>query len=240
VFDGYLPAAHSGSVTPVASGTAFLPTFENVGMVPVAVPVIDLESQSDVEGFEAPVFGDVYTSPSGAEVRRDDSDERGDLYRLYEITGAAHAQRSQGCDGDGSSFPTFRFVRAALVNLFRWAEDGVAPPRADRIEAATIGTLSEMKVDGDGNALGGVRSPFVDVPLSRFVVSTTPGPICAFTGDEVPFPPEVLRERYGDVATYMARFEASLDDTIDAGFLLAGDRDDILRAQEARARDVFG
>jgi hypothetical protein len=235
VFDGYLPAAHSGSVTAVASGDQILARFENSPITAVPVPVVDLETQSDVEGFSVAA----YTSPSGANVRRADSDAPGDLYRLYEIAGAAHSQRSSSCEGNGTSFPTYRFVRAALVLLYDWVEDGISPPRANRIEAEVIDTVSVMRTDTDGNAIGGVRSPFIDVPLSRLLVSSTPGPFCAFTGDEIPFTAQELGARYGDINGFMASFTESLDATIDAGFLLEADREDILREREEFARDLF-
>ena len=56
-----------------------------------------------------------------------------DRYRLYELAGAPHVARLDGCEGSGSSFPTSAFVRAALRLLFEWAEDGLIPPRAARI-----------------------------------------------------------------------------------------------------------
>ena len=67
VFDGYLPAAHAASMTPVQPGESALPSFEFVPMGPVDVPVVDIETQSDVEGFVAAIPPDfTYTNPGGA------------------------------------------------------------------------------------------------------------------------------------------------------------------------------
>ncbi len=142
VYDGFFPTSHAASLTPLALGEG-LPRFEYVPMPPVGVPVIEVQSQSDVEGFGF----DEFVNPGSASVRRADSDAAGDRFRLYEIAGAPHAAKIVGCDGDGSSFPLAAFVRAALRNLFRWAEDDITPPTAPRIE---------LEID-DGSGPGGRR-----------------------------------------------------------------------------------
>ena len=238
VYDGYFPASHAASLTPLAVGEG-LPRFEYAPMPPAGAPVIEIQPQSDVEGFGFEEF----VNPGSASVRREDSDTAGDRFRLYEIAGAPHAAKIIGCDGDGSSFPMSAFVRAALRNLFRWAEDDIAPPRAPRI-ALRVGTetgqvVAEAAVDRFGNAIGGVPSPFLDVPIARYEAHSTPGPLCALAGREVPLPCEVLAERYGDVHTYLAEFTISLDEIVAAGFLLQDDRAALLEAQTAKAHAVF-
>jgi Alpha/beta hydrolase domain len=128
VYDGYLPAAHAASMTPLQAGGSVVPTFEFTPMAPVDVPVIDLET---------------------------------------------HAGRIPSCDGEGSSFPIASFMRGAVDLLYRWAEDGEAPPTAERIELATSDVVSAAAVDATGNPLGGVRSPFVDVPLVQYAVPSS-------------------------------------------------------------------
>jgi hypothetical protein len=123
--------------------------------------------------------------------------------------------------------------------LARWAEDDVAPPKAPRIELATLDDVSVTENDEHGNALGGVRSPFVDVPLFRYAVHTGPGPFCILSGNETSLGAEVLERLYGDEDGYMEAFTASLDETIDAGFLLQLDRQPILDVQRARANEAF-
>ena len=100
-------------------------------------------------------------------------------------------------------------------------------------------TVAEAAVDRFGNAVGGVPSPFLNVPIARYEVHSTPGPLCKLAGREVLLPVQVLSERYGDVDTYLAEFTASLDATVQAGFLWAGDRAELLHAQTLKARDAF-
>jgi Alpha/beta hydrolase domain len=235
VFDGFFPACHAASMTPIAAGGAELPRFEYAAMPAVGIPVIEVQPQSDVEGFSF----DQFVNPGSASIRRDDSDTTADRFRLYEIGGAPHAAKIAGCDGDGSSFPVSAFVRGALLQLFLWVEDGLIPPRAPRIALAIDETVAEAAVDQYGNAVGGVPSPFLNVPIARYEVHSTPGPLCKLAGREVSLPAQVLSERYGDVDTYLAEFSASLDAVIDAGFLWAGDRAELLQAQRLKARDAF-
>jgi hypothetical protein len=87
-----------------------------------------------------------------------------------------------------------------------------------------------MVRDADGNALGGVRLPQVEVPIAT--LSGEPGPtggtICLLLGTTVPFTPERLAELYASPDDYLAAYEAATDAAIDQGFALAADRDQIL------------
>lgn len=169
------------------------------------------------------------------------TDSSTDKYRLFEITGASHSSAQvDSCGGAPSSFPGPLFVRAALKQLYRWVEEGIAPAEADRIEMDTIAIVSTPSADDVGNARGGVRSPFVDVPLVHFqVVAGGAGLTCAFVGTETALPADVLASRYGDVDTYIQQFTQSLDATIEAGFLLKADRARILEDAAARAKALL-
>lgn len=233
-YDGFFPACHAASLTPLAIGEG-LPRFEYAPIPPSPVPIVEIQPQSDVEGFAA----DGFVNPGSASVRREDADAPGDRFRLYEIAGAPHAAKIPGCDGGGSSFPMPAFVRAALRNLFRWAEDDVAPPSAPRIALSVDGQVAEAAIDRFGNAIGGVPSPFLDAPLARYEAHSTPGPLCKLAGREVPLPHEVLAERYGDLQTYLTEFTISLDATIRAGYLVKEDRATLLKDQTAKAHTAF-
>lgn len=233
-YNGFFPACHAASLTPLAVGDG-LPRFEYAPIRAAGAPVVEIQPQSDVEGFGVEGF----VNPGSASVRRADGDEPGDRFRLYEIAGAPHAAKIPGCDGNGSSFPMSAFVRAALRNLFRWAEDDIAPPSAPRIALRVDGQVAEAAVDRFGNAIGGVPSPFLDAPLARYEAHSTPGPLCKLAGREVLLPHEVLAERYGDLQTYLAEFTIGLDATIRAGYLLKEDRAELLKDQTARAHAAF-
>jgi len=181
-----------------------------------------------------------YVNTGGAWVRRADSNTATDRYRLWEIPGAPHVPGGGGSCSDGSSsFPTPAFFRAAAAALVRWSEHGVAPAPAPRIDLATLADVSVSKTDQYGNAVGGIRSPFVDEPLASYRVHSGPGPTCKLLGIEQPLSSATLRSKYGNVSTYMSAFTKSLDKTIKAGHLLTLDRWAIIAAQLAKARVAF-
>src|SRR3546814_9293284 len=55
-------------------------------------------------------------------------------------------------------------MQAALRALDRWVRTGEAPPIAERLQVSDSGALV---LDAHGNARGGVRSPWVDVPTAQ-------------------------------------------------------------------------
>jgi hypothetical protein len=242
VFDGYLPAAHAAMRTPLQTGAILITTFDVGEMEPVEVPMIDLETQHDVMGWSREVTpGLFYTSPGGASVRAPDRNTPTEKYRLFEITGASHSSGGTAdCGGTPSTFPGPTFVRAAAAALFDWAENGKAPKKASRIDMATIDVVSKPSLDEHGNAVGGVRSPFVDLPLVTYQVQAGGiGLACTFLGNETPLAPDVLTDRYRDADSYMKEFTKRLDAAIKAGYLLELDRAGILAATRTKAAQLL-
>ncbi len=206
------------------------------------VPVLVLQSETDVI-----LLG-------GQKARQPDSDR----FRLWEVAGAAHADTytvSAGRHDDGSlsgerfaallrpttnlligqtetpvnSGPQQHYVaQAALEHLVRWVLEGIAPPTALRLEVDDTG--SDFRKDALGNVLGGIRTPWVDVPVAVLSGLGQGGDAFAFLfGRTSPFDASTLAALYpGGKAEYLERFEDSLDATIEAGFVRAEDRAEIL------------
>jgi hypothetical protein len=119
-------------------------------------------------------------------------------------------------------------AQAALWHLAVWVTDGMAPPEAPRLRLDDAGT--GYRLDEVGNALGGVRTPWVDVPNAVLSGLGQSGQSFAVLfGRTVPFDEPRLRALYpGGRDEYLARFESALDAAIDAGSLLEQDRAEIL------------
>lgn len=166
-----------------------------------------------------------------------------DHIRTWEVAGTAHGDAHVvgrfasllGCDGTVNEGPQHFVAQAALVALNRWIAQGVAPPTAPPLQLART---SPPQIDRDplGNALGGVRTPAVDVPIAALSGDARPGAnrICALFGSTEYFDPTTLVDLYGDRNGYLAAYERSLDEAIAAGFLLESDRAELL----ARAQGV--
>ncbi|HSZ37456.1 MAG TPA: alpha/beta hydrolase domain-containing protein [Acidimicrobiales bacterium] len=208
----------------------------------VRVPVLVLQSETDVI-----ILG-------GQKARQPDNDR----VRLWEMAGAAHADTytvSAGRHDNGTlsgerfaellrpttnlligqtetpvnSGPQQHYVaQAALDHLVRWVLEGVAPPTTARLEVDD--TESDFHKDANGNVLGGIRTPWVDVPVATLSGLGQSGDSFAFLfGRTTPFDEATLVGLYpGGKAEYLERFEGSLDATIEAGFVRRDDRDEIL------------
>ena len=124
-------------------------------------------------------------------------------------------------------------VEAALWSLDRWIRTGHAAPKADRIKLTPGGRESDpatIVLDSNGEAAGGIRTPWVDVPTAILSGSgNSGGPLAILVGVSEPFDAATLDRTYpGGKSEYLNEFGASLSATIEAGFILPADRWEIL------------
>jgi hypothetical protein len=121
--------------------------------------------------------------------------------------------------------PMHIVAKAALRALTTWLTTGTAPVTAPRIDV-TPGKTSQVVRNADGLALGGIRTPPVDVPIAA--LSRAPGPnpstICLLLGSTKPLAADRLAALYPSRAAYLQRYNAATDATIKAGFVLPEDR----------------
>jgi hypothetical protein len=123
---------------------------------------------------------------------------------------------------------------AALDHLDAWAGGGSAPPTAPRLDLGADGT--DFYRDPAGVATGGIRTPWTDVPAAVLSgVGQTGANLFTFLfGVTRPLDPDLLAVLYpGGLADYLPRFEAALDETISAGFVLPADRAEAIAVAEA-------
>ena len=91
-----------------------------------------------------------------------------------------------------------RYVEAAAYeNLDRWVRTGIPAPRAERVV-----TPSDANRDANGNAMGGVRTPYIDVPTGSFWVGANG---CGLGGSKSLLSPERLAELYRKRGAYVIR-----------------------------------
>lgn len=193
-----------------------------------ATPAI-LRDDLDVPALELQAEGDVVGVLSSVVVRQPDTA----TFRLWEVAGTAHADAhllgplagAADCGVPVNDAPLHLVAKAALHALDVWVRTGEAPPEAARLEVTASRPVA-IERDGDGIALGGIRTPPVDVPVD--VLSGAPGPnpdlFCILLGSTTPLPPARLAALYASRADYERRYADSIDATIAAGFVLAADR----------------
>ena len=121
---------------------------------------------------------------------------------------------------------------AALSQLDRWVRTGKAPPKAPRLDlepAAKAGEAPTLVLDAQGNAKGGIRTPWVDAPIAKLSgFGNTGGPFGFLVGTTQPFDAAELSKLYpGGKADYLKRFDASLGAAVKGGFILPADEAEI-------------
>ena len=122
-----------------------------------------------------------------------------------------------------------RYVEAAAYeNLDRWVTTGIPAPRAERVV-----TPSDANRDANGNAIGGVRTPYVDVPTGSFWVGAN---FCGLAGSKSLLSAESLAALYPDHGAYVSRVVQRTQELVQQGWLLAEDAQTI--RNEAAASQV--
>jgi hypothetical protein len=224
-FDGFLVHSRGAGAAPL-SGAGGDPAAVTVGVRIRAdnrTPVLILESE-----------GDIVAPLSFGLARQPDSD----WLRLWETAGTAHADadtlgaeqaRSLDVDWRINEGPHRFIAQAALHALHRWVGEGTPPPQAARLELASQQPLVIAR-DQYGIALGGVRTPPVDVPVVTLSGQGPPGAAGPgwLVGSTTPLDDATLLQLYGDKSGYLSAFTRSLDAAIRDGFLLLADRAELL------------
>jgi hypothetical protein len=189
-------------------------------------PVLDVQTETDVASIL-----------NSYAARQPDTNR----FRLWEVAGTAHAD--QHLLGTNSKYihcgvpindgPMHLVAKAALRALTNWVESGTLPVIAPRIDIPS-GATPQIRRNADGIALGGIRTPLVDVPVAA--LSGAPGPtpstICLLLGSTKPFSAARLAQLYPSRAAYVRRYDADADATIKAGFVLPEDRAALLAFAE--------
>jgi hypothetical protein len=243
VFNGYFVHSRWGGGTTL-SGSLDLSAHEPF-RTDLGVPVMAFETETDlVEGY--------------ADDRQPDSR----WFRDWEVAGTAHADdytiigltdngRANaavkiidedtplailGCTAAPNSGPQHWVLDAAISAFNRWVTTGHPPPHAPRIET-TAGPHPAIRRDALGNALGGIRTPELDVPIAAYSGTAAPGQnvTCSLFGATVPFDQATLTSLYPTHADYVAKFDAATGRAVRAGFIVPADASEIEAAAASSA-----
>jgi hypothetical protein len=113
---------------------------------------------------------------------------------------------------------------AAFANLTRWVRDGIPPPKAERIKVENGGTpQARIVLDMFGNAAGGVRTPYLDVPSATYYTTTKGETFCPELARTEPFTWLRLTSLYGSPQNYAAKVAQSADRLVRERWLTESD-----------------
>jgi hypothetical protein len=254
-YDGFLVHSRFGFAAPLAGTSLFEDPDAGLEVVPfrpdLRVPVITVITETDlIGGWRV-----------GYQRARQPDNAR---LRAWEIPGTAHADNYTirvGFIDNGSApldeiiaayapsnelmgtrlsyctnfAPQHHYVlQAAIARLNNWVRTGEAAPCAVPMAVAD-GEPPRLGLDVNGLAEGGVRTPWVDVPIARTSgFADDESPMSFLFGSGEVFDADKLRGLYPQgLAGYLDRFTASLDRAIEAGFIVPADRAEILEIAAA-------
>jgi hypothetical protein len=164
-----------------------------------------------------------------------------DMGRIRSARGAIPEAGCEPADATPSDFPNRYVFNAAWRNLDRWVREGVPPPRASPVEikpevlaGAAFVPDQAFVVDAWGNAKGGVRTPYVDVPTARWVGAKSGQAFqCMFLGYKLPFDAAKLKEIHGDRTRYVERVRESAARLEKERWITPEDAKEIVREAES-------
>jgi hypothetical protein len=257
VFNGFLIHSRGATGAPldgkiVARSSASQLTEQGVQIrTDLKVPVFMFETETDL------------TLLGYSHARQPDSN----LVHTWEVAGTSHADSQLlqvvtggtphdpksgsllGCTTDINTGPQHEVIQAALHQFVGWAGGGAAPPAGTPFQLVEqAGRQASIARDPNGNALGGVRNPMVDVPVATLTGEPSAGTTaadlaknngtCILFGKTITFDRAKLVGLYGTADKYVAAFRTSGDKAVAAGFLLRPDADE-LNAFAERNRSLF-
>ena len=172
-----------------------------------------------------------------------------DHYRRWEVAGSSHVTwkeyresapliaRDKGSENPRQCVkpPYSRVAYYAAQNalydhLESWLQGGLAPPASPRIRYAADGHT--LQRDDRGFAVGGIRLPDVVAPTALQTGENQGVTFCILYGSREPFSDAELLQRYPDRATYIAKVDAAIKDSVEAGYMLPEDA--VEQCREAR------
>ena len=198
-------------------------------MHPSATPYICFSSEADLTLFRLFVDGELLN------IRIPNSDTPDNKCRYYEIPGSPHTDiicpvlcATSEVEKTGAKMPNLDerllehindmhveyYVCGLLEKLHRWATLQEAPEEIPVITRKD----GSLVFDEHGNALGGLRNPYLDVPIASYIACNPDDPegIC---GRMTYFTKEKFLSLYGSRETYLSQFDSCVDEQLKAHWL---------------------
>ncbi|WP_428375000.1 alpha/beta hydrolase domain-containing protein [Lichenicoccus sp.] len=192
---------------------------------------------------------------------RNDSDAADDRFRLYEAAGPSHVVVEQTtsaanatdthaaggttlvedyatCQAGAmlSTFPGRYLLDASFAFLESWVTQGRIPPHASLIQSTGTAPALITLLDQNGNGLGGVRAPELDVPVATYTESTGASSLnCGLSGQVIAFDKAKLQALYPSRVDYLAPFVGDTLSIARPGFLTPDDAAEAISAAAARS-----
>lgn len=243
VYDGYFISSGHGTAKHVSGPGNETPEYlaedDRRNLIRVDAPVIRFQSQTEVVGFAA------------FRARQTEADFP--KLRFYEMAGGAHVDaylnaiggqalvRDLGlppsfCPEPVNAYNPIRiaYVQSALLDaLVQWISNGTEPPASRFMELSSRDGSTELLLDQNGNGVGGIRPPALQVPVGRYLGNNSGPGFCFLFGGFIPFTDEKLHSLYPDPGSFIAPITRAIRNSQSQGFLLAQDADTMFKEASA-------
>lgn len=171
-------------------------------------------------------------------------------FRLWEVAGSSHADTYTSVTGPGdlgtspsignlvvttapvpgiidcgtpiNAGPQHFVVNAAFAALDRWVRSGRPPRPAPRLDVAAGPPVAIVR-DANGNALGGIRTPQVDVPIAAFTGQQSGSILCQLFGTTTPLDASMLARLYPTHHAFVSAYLRALARAVRHGWILHPD-----------------
>lgn len=136
------------------------------------------------------------------------------------------------CERPINAGPHTYVVRAAIAALDQWIQTGVPPMPMPQLEVTN--DIEGFVLDEQGMAVGGIRTPHVDVPVALLSGLGQVGEsFCRLFGTTTPFTAEQRAALYADKAEYIRLWTEATERAVASGAILKADVAEILAAAES-------
>jgi hypothetical protein len=133
------------------------------------------------------------------------------------------------CSKPINAGPHTYVLRAALRALDTWIRTGVAPASMPTLQ--NNADITGYEVDANGLALGGIRTPYVDVPLAVLSgLGQDGGGFCGLFGTTTSMTADQLDALYPTADDFVAEWNGATDAAVASGAILEIDADEIKAA----------
>lgn len=213
------------------------------------IPFLFLSAQGDLEFFK-----DLDKTENITQIYPDS------MIRQYELAGAPHSDPTSslvpsdneiektGCqpkkdydeDKNINTLKLSYYVNTIFTAMINWVVNSTEPPVSNYIKRDEHG---EIEYDRFGNAVGGVRSPYLDVPIATYYPNSKSGNKSNFDelvyGTMEYFSYDKLIELYGSRSNYLTKFLYSVHDQIKNKYLIPSDTKRIMEWAEVSSKALF-
>ena len=241
LYDGYLYSGSPPWQVPLSQCLkGFSPGDPRLLTGPAGVPVIELFTQGDIgsnietrrpDSDKAPDLYRRYEIAGASHVDPWEQKSFASEQDMVRASGQTNPITEADCEPKNvtpSNFPTRYVFDAAWRNLDDWVNKGVPAPHAPWLRlrpdaAKNFRPDQSFIVDRYGNAEGGIRTPYVDVPTARWIGAKSPSFQCMFEGYKYDFDQSTLKKMYPTHDAYVTKVRRDADNLMKGKWLTPTD-----------------